>query len=471
VKYLAKMLAAIAPASVAAMDLSALLNYAQVAVKDSDISYVEFRNLEGKLFASAGERRRSADMIEEPITYEEQGLGTVLIGYNHERADQQIASTREKERTAITAMEAARGKAMRESVESMALMLVIFVAIAMVAGLTLVRRYIQVPLVRVMEAAGRIALGDLTVHVDHNSRDELGRLADSFNEMTAQFRSIIEKLSTSAAEMAHESGRLAEVAGRTNHGMQEQKIETEQVATAVHQMTATVQEVARNTTAASQSAHQADSEAQDGARVVASAIEAIDALAKEVEGASTVIRRLEEESEGIGRVLDVIRNIADQTNLLALNAAIEAARAGEQGRGFAVVASEVRSLANRTQESTAEIRQSIEQLQAGAKDAVKTMEQGRARAKASVEEARRAGTSLANIARVVAAITDMNTQIATAAEEQTAVTQEIAHNIEQISHVAQETTSGASQLATYGDELSQLSQQLQSLVKQFKIRA
>jgi methyl-accepting chemotaxis protein len=182
-----------------------------------------------------------------------------------------------------------------------------------------------------------------------------------------------------------------------------------------------VQEVARNATEAAKAASHSDEEAQNGQAVVDRTINAIDALASEVDRAANVIHRLEQDSDKIGTVLDVIKGIAEQTNLLALNAAIEAARAGEQGRGFAVVADEVRTLASRTQQSTAEIQQMIERLQAGAQEAVSVMEDSRSRASDSVSSAQSAGQSLESITRSVASITDMNTQIASAADEQSAL--------------------------------------------------
>ncbi|MGD8593954.1 MAG: methyl-accepting chemotaxis protein, partial [Gammaproteobacteria bacterium] len=232
---------------------------------------------------------------------------------------------------------------------------------------------------------------------------------------------------------------------------------------------ATVQEVARNATEAANAASHSDEEAQKGQAVVDRTINAIDALASEVDRAANVIHRLEQDSDQIGTVLDVIKGIAEQTNLLALNAAIEAARAGEQGRGFAVVADEVRTLASRTQQSTAEIQQMIERLQAGAQEAVSVMDDSRSRAADSVSSAQSAGQSLQSITGSVASITDMNTQIAAAADEQSAVAEEVNKNIVNINHAAERAADGAKQTSAASNALAGLAQDLQALVGQFKV--
>jgi methyl-accepting chemotaxis protein len=203
--------------------------------------------------------------------------------------------------------------------------------------------------------------------------------------------------------------------------------------------------------------------------VVRNSVNGIRSLAENVEEAAGVIHRLEQDSEQIGTILDVIRGIADQTNLLALNAAIEAARAGEQGRGFAVVADEVRTLAQRTQQSTQEIQAMIEQLQEGSRNAVQVMELGRQRTEESVDLSSRAGTSLDAITSAVSRITDMNLQIASAAQEQSTVAEEMARNINQISEVSDETSHGAQQTEDASQQLSQLASELQTLVQQFKV--
>ncbi len=311
--------------------------------------------------------------------------------------------------------------------------------------------------------------GDLTRHLEVNGRDEVAQLAGAFNRFVSKIRDLVGEVAHSTLQINAASERMAEITEITHHGVQQQQSETEQVATAMNQMTATVQEVAHHANEAADATTHANQEATTGRGEVEQTISVITDLAGEVEKAAGVIHKLETDSVEIGSVLDVIRSIAEQTNLLALNAAIEAARAGEQGRGFAVVADEVRTLASRTQQSTQEIQVMIERLQSGARDAVQVMEEGRGQAQASVEQAARAGTSLEAITEAVTRISDMNLQIASAAEEQSQVAEEINRNIINISEVAEKSAEGAQQTSVASEELQQLSVQLQDLIGRFQV--
>ncbi len=314
----------------------------------------------------------------------------------------------------------------------------------------------------------KIAEGDLSVRVQSDAKDELGEVADSFNNMAEQFSSVVNKIMASSTHLLGATESLNATATQTSDGLVAQQQQTEQVATAITEMTASVLEVARNAEQASAAAHEADSEATKGKDVVSSAVEAIEAVASEVQKASVVIDSLEKDSEGVGSVLDVIKGIAEQTNLLALNAAIEAARAGEQGRGFAVVAEEVRTLASRTQESTQEIQEMIEGLQANAASAVRVMNSARDRTGSSVEQAIQAGSSLDSITQAVNTINDMNAQIASAAEQQSAVSEEINSSVVAISELSSQTSMGAEQTSRSSEELARLSQDLENMVRHFK---
>jgi methyl-accepting chemotaxis protein len=353
----------------------------------------------------------------------------------------------------------------------------VFVSVLALAGLVLglggallLGQLIARPLAFAVAAMNDIAKGggDLTCGLHLKSRDELGQMCSAFNRFVDKIRDIVGPVQASTHQLTAAADRVAQVTRDTGDGVRRQQRETEQVAAAMNQMTATAQEMANNASLAADAAKQADADAAGGRRVVQQAIEAIDRLAQMVEQSAQVIQRVEKDSESIGTVLDVIRGIAEQTNLLALNAAIEAARAGEQGRGFAVVADEVRTLASRTQQSTAEIQTTIAQLQGGARDAVKAMGGGREQAKNSVEQAARAGSALDAIATAVATITEMNHHIAEAANQQGTVANEINRNIATITQVAERTAEGAEELSSAADQLGRLAKELEGLVGHFR---
>jgi len=312
---------------------------------------------------------------------------------------------------------------------------------------------------------------DLSLRSDINSKDEIGNMSQVFNAMLENFEGLIRQVASSSTQLATAAEEVSAVAGDSAKNVEQQHTETDMVATAINEMTATVQEVAQNAQNASGAATNADNETKSGKLIVSNTSKAIAQLVTDVENAAAVIHNVEEASENIGTVLDVIKNIAEQTNLLALNAAIEAARAGEQGRGFAVVADEVRTLASRTQESTAEIEAMIDQLQQGSKQAVEVMDNGREQARAGAEMAREAAESLNAITLAVSTISDMNTQIAAAAEEQSAVSEEINRSIVNISQISEQTASGAEQTTGASTELARLASDLQAQIAMFKVNS
>ncbi len=353
-----------------------------------------------------------------------------------------------------------------------------FVAVLVAAGLVIgigsawfITLLVVRPLRHAVAAMEDIAQGegDLTHRLDAKGSDEISQLARAFNLFVDKIRDTIAQVTGATSQLAAAAEEMSHISTDTSNGVQRQRSETEQVATAMNEMTATVQEVARNAESAAEAARGADEESSRGQQVVSESVASIDTLAGEVEHAAGVIQRVEQDTESIGTVLEVIQGIAEQTNLLALNAAIEAARAGEQGRGFAVVADEVRSLASRTQSSTQEIKEMIERLQANAQDAVSVMEGGREKARTSVDFASKAGEALERITGAVNAIATMNNQIAEAARQQGEVSEEINRNVVNISQVAEETSGSTTQMANASQELARLAADLQGLVGRFKV--
>ncbi len=303
-------------------------------------------------------------------------------------------------------------------------------------SLWLLNRNLITPIKGLIEHISKLSHGDFGQRVETGRRDELGNLAVAANTLRDFLADTFSRLQRSTSELDSASGELNAIATLMAKGTNDQFSRTDQVATAMHEMSATAQEVARHAADAARAADDADQSAQQGGTVMKSTISTITAMRGEIANTAEVIRRLEADSGRIGKVLEVIRGIADQTNLLALNAAIEAARAGEAGRGFAVVADEVRTLAQRTAQSTAEIHQIIDTVQTGALNAVKAIESGQSRSEEGVQQVTEAGQMLSRITQAVEAIRDMNRQIATAAEEQTSVAEDISRNLTEITAIA-----------------------------------
>ena len=348
------------------------------------------------------------------------------------------------------------------------LITLIMVSIAIVLGWVF-SGSITKPIFRFSKVISQIEKdSDLRLRTNIKSKDEIGDMSKALDAMLDKFQASLEQVSSATGQLTTASDVLKMVTDETTAGIAGQSDEIHQVTSAINEMTATVQEVARNAAQAAASASDAEQLSEKGKTTVQKSIDAVHTMAEAIEHATDVIGNLHKDSDSIGAVMGVIKDIAEQTNLLALNAAIEAARAGEQGRGFAVVADEVRTLASRTQQSTTEIEAMIVRLQEGAQGAVEAINYGREQTTSNVEHATSVGEALAAISNSINMINEMNTMIASAAEEQSATTELIDKNIIGVNQSSTDIAEHARQTSTRSDELSLLASALQHMVSQFK---
>jgi methyl-accepting chemotaxis protein len=344
---------------------------------------------------------------------------------------------------------------------------IVFSTLAAIVCALMYTRSITRPVSQSLAIAERIAKNDLTEVIEVQGHDEVAKLMQAMKVMQDGLRSTLSLISDSSTQLAATSEEMHAVTEDANKGMQQQNNEVEMAATAVTEMSAAVEEVARNAAAASEAATRSNSAAVAGRAKVDETVRAINLMVTKVEGASQEVQGLAVMANDISKVLDVIRAIAEQTNLLALNAAIEAARAGEAGRGFAVVADEVRALAHRTQQSTSEIEQMISSIQKGTDAAVSAMVHTNAQAQTTLDTAQGAGTALVEITESIDNITERNVLIATASEEQAQVAREVDRSLVSIRDLSNQASEGASQTAIATSELTQLAVELNRLVKRF----
>lgn len=396
---------------------------------------------------------------------------------NFIQMDEMFKKLRKHLKAVMNEMESVRDRQVKDNIDylnSSEVIIETFSVIAVIATLLLsfmMSSVLIAPLTRLQTAMKEISEGDgdLTLRVKVESKDEIGALASSFNTFVEKIQGTVDQVINSSSDVRNETMNISDVSTSISKASQAQQAESHQVASAVSQLHATSQEVAQHAQEAAAASGNAESEAGMAKEVLDETISSIEALSGKIHNSEEVINVLEQDVENIASVLDVIRGIAEQTNLLALNAAIEAARAGEQGRGFAVVADEVRTLASKTQESTGEIQSMIEKLQEGTAQAVSSMAESRKTGDQTVEQAAKAGGSLDSIASSIVVINEMNAQIATAAEEQSSVSNEINLNMQRI---ADHTESMAKLVDTAEDACSTLADQCKKLdetVEQFKV--
>lgn len=354
------------------------------------------------------------------------------------------------------------------AVEEIITVTLIALIIAVVLAWTLTRS-ITKPINEAVEIANQVASGDLTMNVQSQRGDEFGQLLAAFGTMITNLRELIREIDTGASSIASSSEELSTVTNQTSKGVAEQQSQTDQVATAMNEMVSTVNEVAKSAEAAFEASNQASQKSGKGEKAVKETLEFVADLNKQSANVMELLNGLQAETNNIVSVLDVIKSVADQTNLLALNAAIEAARAGEQGRGFSVVADEVRSLAQRTQSSAAEIETLISNLVSSANTSVASMETGNRLSEQTLERAEMAGTAIKEMAQSVEQIRQYNSQIATAAEQQSSVAEDINQNITLISDVGEQSAASTEQVSAASQDLARLAEGLNAQVSRFKV--
>jgi len=366
----------------------------------------------------------------------------------------------------------AEGKAAEEQYNRSRLVVLIFVIIAGLGtiGLALwLTRSIVRPLEGAVTAAEHVAQGDLTQVIKVEGRDEVTRLQRALEQMQGNLRSAMSHIGSSATQLAAAATELNSITEDSYRGLHQQNAEIDQAATAVNEMTSAVEEVARNAVSTSEASNDSNTSAQAGQARVVETVQSIQTLTGNVQATSSLVQNLADQSQDIGKVLDVIRSIAEQTNLLALNAAIEAARAGESGRGFAVVADEVRALAHRTQQSTLEIDKMVSAMRTGSAQALESMTTSREQAGSTLTLAQGAGEALVAITASIQQISERNLVIASAAEEQAQVAREVDRNIVNIRDLSMQSTTGANQISSSSHALSRLAVELSQVVARFKV--
>ncbi|WP_299078310.1 methyl-accepting chemotaxis protein [uncultured Paraglaciecola sp.] len=384
----------------------------------------------------------------------------------------EIAKNAEGVKSSVMKDQNTLGPALKEKTQNSIQLTFILSFIAVVLG-SLAAYFLTIaitkPIQKAVDAANQLAQGDLTLEVGVRTKDETGLLLEAIQNTASRLKQMISTIGGASTELASVSEELAAITEQTSNGISQQESETEMVATAMKEMSTSVHDVANNASIAADAAKKADQEALNGSNVVDRTIKSINLLSENVNHSSDKLSEVQHDVVSISSIIDVIKGIADQTNLLALNAAIEAARAGEQGRGFAVVADEVRALAAKTQGSTTEIQNIIEKLQSGTKTTVEVMDQSKIQADHCVTQTGEANAALESITQAIKAISDMNIQIASTAEEQSSVSETINENVMNVKQIAGENAEASNQSRSSTSEIARLAEQLNELVAQFKV--